>query len=129
LIIESYPKSEQENAGLMGNHQAQPCQRASQKSCAEVKRSRKVVSDYIGMAERGSFIQAPGGAAELAGIIQDAQPAKDKRRPCTGLLAHVLVEKFADHLPRYRQSAIYAREGVDLEPRQPSCTRPIYGRH
>ncbi|WP_143451011.1 hypothetical protein [Janthinobacterium sp. BJB301] len=72
LIIDAYPKSEQENAGLMDNHQAQPYQRASQKSCAEVERSRKVVSDYIGMAERGSFIKAPGGAAELAGIIQDA---------------------------------------------------------
>lgn len=45
-------------------------------SCAEVERSRKVVSDYIGMAEKGSFIKAPGGAAELAGIIQDAQRAK-----------------------------------------------------
>ena len=77
----------------------------------------------------GEESSAPCDAAEPAGIIQDAQPAKDKRRPCTGLLAHVLVEKFADHLPRYRQSAIYAREGVDLEPRQPSCTRPIYGRH
>jgi len=32
-----------------------------------------------------------------------------------GLLAHVLVAKFADHLPLYRQSVIYAREGVELE--------------
>ena len=31
-----------------------------------------------------------------------------------GLLAHVVVSKFADHLPLYRQSQIYAREGVDL---------------
>lgn len=31
-----------------------------------------------------------------------------------GLLAHVLVAKFNDHLPLYRQSAIYAREGVEL---------------
>jgi Transposase IS66 family/Transposase C of IS166 homeodomain len=31
-----------------------------------------------------------------------------------GLLAHVVVSKFADHLPLYRQSRIYAREGVDL---------------
>ena len=30
------------------------------------------------------------------------------------LLAHVLVNKFADHLPLYRQSAIFAREGVEL---------------
>ena len=32
-----------------------------------------------------------------------------------GLLAHVLVAKYADHLPLYRQSEIYAREGVELE--------------
>lgn len=32
-----------------------------------------------------------------------------------GLLAHVLVSKYCDHLPLYRQSAIYAREGVDIE--------------
>ena len=31
-----------------------------------------------------------------------------------GLLAHVLVAKFDDHLPLYRQSEIYAREGVDI---------------
>lgn len=30
------------------------------------------------------------------------------------LLAHVVVSKFADHLPLYRQSRIYAREGVAL---------------
>jgi len=32
-----------------------------------------------------------------------------------GLLAHVLVFKYADHLPLYRQSEIYARSGVELE--------------
>ena len=32
-----------------------------------------------------------------------------------GLIAHVLVSKYADHCPLYRQSDIYAREGVDLD--------------
>jgi transposase len=32
-----------------------------------------------------------------------------------GLLAHVLVSKYGDHLPLYRQEEIYAREGVELE--------------
>lgn len=32
-----------------------------------------------------------------------------------GLLAHVLVSKYADHLPLYRQAEIYAREGVVLD--------------
>jgi transposase len=31
------------------------------------------------------------------------------------LLAHVLVSKFADHQPLYRQSEIFAREGIDLD--------------
>ncbi|MEQ9330203.1 IS66 family transposase [Thalassobaculum sp.] len=39
----------------------------------------------------------------------------ERGRPGPGLLAHVLVSKYADHLPLYRQSAIYGREGVDLE--------------
>jgi len=32
-----------------------------------------------------------------------------------GLLAHILVAKYCDHLPLYRQSQIGAREGVQLE--------------
>lgn len=36
-------------------------------------------------------------------------------RATAGLLAHVLVAKYADHLPLYRQSEIYARAGITLE--------------
>ena len=35
----------------------------------------------------------------------------DKGLPTTGLLAHVLVAKFLDHLPLYRQERIYERAG------------------
>ena len=31
-----------------------------------------------------------------------------------GLLAHILVQKYCNHLPFYRQSEIYAREDIDL---------------
>jgi transposase len=34
--------------------------------------------------------------------------------PGPGLLAQVLVAKYCDHLPLYRQSSIYAREGVQI---------------
>ncbi len=37
-----------------------------------------------------------------------------------GLLAHVAVSKFGDHLPLHRQEAIFARQGVDLS-RQTMC--------
>lgn len=36
-------------------------------------------------------------------------------RPGAGLLAHVLISKYADHLPLYRQSQIFGREGIDLD--------------
>jgi hypothetical protein len=39
----------------------------------------------------------------------------ERGRAGPGLLAQVLVAKFCDHLPLYRQSLIYAREGVDLD--------------
>jgi transposase len=32
-----------------------------------------------------------------------------------GLLAHVLVAKYCDHLPLHRQAEIYARDGIDLD--------------
>lgn len=38
----------------------------------------------------------------------------DKGIPTTGLLAHVLVAKYADHLPLFRQEAIYARAGAPI---------------
>jgi len=44
----------------------------------------------------------------------------EKGRPGPGLLAHVVVSKFADHLPLYRQEQIFARQGVDL-PRSTLC--------
>jgi transposase len=49
-------------------------------------------------------------------IVQAPAPGRPIAQglPGPGLLAHVLVSKFADHLPLYRQSDIYAREGVDL---------------
>ena len=50
-------------------------------------------------------------------ICQAPLPSRpiERGRPGPGLLAHVLVSKYADHLPLYRQSQIYAREGIDLD--------------
>src|SRR5208282_2677581 len=50
-------------------------------------------------------------------ILQAAAPSRPIERGMAGpgLLAHVLTSKYADHLPLYRQSDIYARQGVELE--------------
>ena len=49
-------------------------------------------------------MQAPAPERVIAGGL--ATPA---------LLSHVLISKYYDHLPLYRQSQMFARQGVDLE--------------
>ena len=52
-----------------------------------------------------------------AGIVQ--APAKPRLieggMPTETTIASVIVSKYADHLPLYRQSQIYARQGVDID--------------
>jgi len=50
-------------------------------------------------------------------IVQAAAPSRPIERGIAGpgLLAHVLVSKYADHLPLYRQAEMYARQDIELE--------------
>jgi len=50
------------------------------------------------------IVQAPAPASLIAGGM-----------PTEATIAHVLVCKYADHLPLYRQAQIYSRQGVDLD--------------
>jgi len=50
-------------------------------------------------------------------IVEPPMPSLpiERGRPGPALLAHVLVSKYSEHLPLYRQSEIYARAGVELD--------------
>jgi transposase len=50
-------------------------------------------------------------------VVEAPAPSRPTAYGLAGpdLLAHVLVSKFGDHLPLYRQSEIFAREGIDLD--------------
>ncbi len=50
-------------------------------------------------------------------ITQPPMPSLpiERGKPGPGLLAHVAVSKYCDHLPLHRQSVMYARDGVDLD--------------
>ena len=50
-------------------------------------------------------------------VVQAPAPARlvEGGIPTEATIAHVLVSKYADHLPLYRQSQIYARQGVNLD--------------
>ncbi|WP_437940354.1 IS66 family transposase [Sorangium sp. So ce341] len=46
----------------------------------------------------------------------DSEKVMDRGRPGPGLLASIIVEKFEDAMPLYRQAQQYARFGVSLSP-------------
>ena len=52
----------------------------------------------------GGVIQAPAPARLIAGGL-----------PTEALAAHVLVAKYADHTPLYRQCQILARQGIAID--------------
>jgi transposase len=51
------------------------------------------------------------------GVMQAPAPARliEGGLPTEATVAQVLVSKYADHLPLYRQAQIYARQGIDLD--------------
>ena len=52
----------------------------------------------------GTVVQAPAPPRLIEGGL-----------PTEALVAHVVVAKYADHSPLYRQAQIYARQGIDLD--------------
>lgn len=50
-------------------------------------------------------------------VVQRPAPARliEGGLPTEATVAHVMVSKFADHLPLYRQAQIYARQGIPLD--------------
>ena len=61
-------------------------------------------------------IRGKWACAQCQTLTQAPVPAQiiDKGIPTAGLLAQVLVAKYADHLPLYRQEGIFARAGLSV---------------
>ncbi len=74
--------------------------------------------DHVPARLRVIRVCRPRYGCRACGTIHQA-PAPErpiaKGLATPGLLAHVLVAKYCDHLPLYRQSQIFARNGVELD--------------
>lgn len=73
--------------------------------------------DYVpGVFSVERHIRGKWACAQCQTLVQAPVPAEviDKGIPTAGLLAHVLVAKHADHLPLYRQEAIFGRAGLAI---------------
>jgi transposase len=76
------------------------------------------VLDYVpGHFEVIKHIRPAFSCRRCESMVQMPMPSLpiERGQPGAGLLAHVVVGKYCDHLPLYRQSGIYAREGVELD--------------
>ncbi|MDP1912055.1 IS66 family transposase [Brevundimonas sp.] len=99
-----------------------------QKVCPETGESLKVISvevseklEYrpgkliVNVYKRPQYA-LPERADSFAGVIAATMPEHPiaKCKADVGLIAHLIVSKFADHLPLYRQDGIFEREGVTI---------------
>jgi transposase len=74
--------------------------------------------DFVPARLRMLHICRPKYGCRACGTIHQA-PAPDrpiaKGLASSGLLADVLVSKYCDHTPLYRQTQIFARHGVEID--------------
>ena len=86
----------------------------------QLKRIGQDVSEKLdytpGVFTVEQHIRGKWACAHCETLIQAPVPAQiiDKGIPTAGLLAQVLVAKYSDHLPLYRQERIFERAGVAL---------------
>lgn len=70
----------------------------------------------VNVYKRPKYASPDSMAAGEVGIIIAPMPDHPilKCKADVGLLSHIIVSKFADHLPLYRQDGIFEREGVTI---------------
>jgi len=80
---------------------------------------RAEMLDYVPAQLRVKLIRRPryGCRACESAVVQAPAPERpiDGGMATEALLAHVLINKYCDHLPLYRQAQIFARAGVTLD--------------
>jgi len=102
-----------------GQRQCPECQEQMRRIGEDVsERLEYVPASLVVIEEACQKYACPKGCT----VVTAGKPMApiEKGLPGPGLLAHVAVSKYGDHLPLYRQEAIFHRQGVEL-PRQTMC--------
>lgn len=78
----------------------------------EYRPGRLLVNVY----KRPKYVSPDNGSSGEVGVITAPMPDHpiERCKADVGLLSQVIVSKFADHLPLYRQDGIFEREGVTI---------------
>jgi transposase len=84
----------------------------------KVGEDRTQILEYIpGHFQVREEVRPAGSCNKCGCMVQAPMPALPipRGQADASLLAHVAIAKYCDHLPLYRQSEIYARDGVELD--------------
>ena len=70
----------------------------------------------VNVYKRPKYASPDSMASGQVGVITAPMPDHpiEKCKADVGLVSHIIVSKFADHLPLYRQDGIFEREGVSI---------------
>jgi transposase len=105
----------------LGEHERQcpQCQGELKHIGEEVSERLEYVPASLYVIEEACQKYACGKGCTVLTAQKPMQPI-EKGLAGPGLLAHVAVSKYADHLPLYRQESMYRRQGVEVS-RQTMC--------
>jgi transposase len=96
------------------------CHRCGAERLRKVGEDVTEVLEYVpGRFEVVRHVRPAYSCAKCEAMTQAPMPAMPIPRAMAGasVLGHVIMSKYADHLPLYRQVEIYARDGLDLDRR------------
>src|SRR5437879_2643433 len=92
---------------------------AARATCTRSAKTRASGLDMVPAQFRVVVTRRPKYACRACedGVMQAEAPARliEGGLPTEATVAQVLVSKYADHLPLYRQAQIYARQGIELD--------------
>jgi len=90
------------------------CGRAMRQLGEDVSEMLDLVPSYFKVIRH---VRPKFSCGHCARVIQEPAPPRplDRVMAAPGLLAQIIVAKYADHCPLYRQAGIYRRSGVELD--------------
>jgi transposase len=110
-LPEHLPRTTQEHAPACG---CPACGTALKRMGEDVSECLEFIPEHFKVIRT---VRPKMSCPKCSTVVQAPMPSRPipKGIAGPGLLAHVFVSKYVDHLPLYRQSEIYARQGIDLD--------------
>lgn len=96
---------------------SQECCECGEEALRQIGEDTSEVLEYVPASFKVLRYIRPRYVCTKCDAMNQAYPVSkgiDKGKAGFGLLSHIMVQKYCNHLPLYRQSEIYARESIEI---------------